>query len=161
MLKSYLKIVLSCCCLWGCASGQSVPKYASLSACGVQVELTQTTQFLTQSLVDRWCGELVDEWAKHVARTSAESALPGWKVVMVDQEYLEHGSQKAHGFTFPDYGFSAIATKPSLFNSNPSAGAKRVESLFKHELSHVIVFRSGIGFVGDHHELFKQIGLPF
>jgi len=140
--------------------------YPINTKCGLRIQLSPKTTYLTAKEIEQWVDELVQFWSQKKGWT--EEAILGsikdTKVDMYDQKFIrtviikdgEHVELTVSAITYPVVKVISIATLP---NGNLDT-KKRVYLLFKHELSHIIAsYLGGYWDQDASHQLFTELGL--
>lgn len=132
---------------------------------GIRVKLSERLKDLSHNDIEYWTEDLVDFWFKTKGwdKDKIYKAISYITLFMYDQEYLERVGQKVNGVTWPSSSVIELATlhKAGLDQSIFTPYHK-VKSLFRHEVSHIIVERAGGIICGngeEHHRLFKEVKL--
>lgn len=132
---------------------------------GIRVKLSDETAHIPASDFEEWTEDVVNFWfeAKGYSKEKSMSYMKKISIFMHDKEHLNRAGMKVNGILWPSKFEIECATLPRNWVEGESSQTpyKRVKSLFRHEVSHVIA-----GYVGKvkmtnevHHALFAEVGL--
>ena len=130
------------------------------TAHGIILYLSPKMRLLPFGTVEEWTLSVLQHWKKCMNWDIAEmrKVLKGIKIHMYDKEYLEISDRKVKGAA---QGKSIwMATIPK--KGSETTPFKIVKSLFRHELSHILVYKFSPNRHMDeeaHHELFRETKL--
>lgn len=133
---------------------------------GLRVKLSEKTADIPASDFEEWTESVVDFWveAKGWAKVKSLAQIKKISIFMYDQEYLNRAGIKVNGITWPSKFEIECATLPKGWVDGSDASYtpyKKVKSLFRHEVSHVLAGYAGkIAFSNEaHHALFAEVKL--
>jgi hypothetical protein len=138
-------------------------KYDFTTKYGIRVMLSPQTKGITSEVFDMWSDSVVDFWheKKGWSKEKCYKRLAKTEIEIYDVEYLERAGMKVNGIMWPS---SFLIEMASFSKGTTTAPIKRIASLFRHEVSHIIA-----GYVGNleagpnggeyHHKLFAEVGL--
>ena len=118
---------------------------------GIQVKQGDKNRCVKED-IDKWSSWTVNFWSKQEACKDAEvDSLQGLLVVCRDEEKLSVLGRYVRGYQ--QYNVIVVGYNGKLAYT---------ESLYKHELSHYIVYKCGVEWNEQvHHDLFKQVKLGY
>jgi hypothetical protein len=129
---------------------------------GITIKPSYQMAWISPDDIDKWTEELIKFWheRKNIDPKKIIKAFNGIRIIFYDQEYLlvnrKNQTWKVNAITFLDKNV-AISTwsKGQTF-----VNRSRIYYLFRHEISHVIVFCC-IGAISqeDSHTLFANVGI--
>ena len=131
---------------------------------GIDVKLSQKTSFLKKELIEKWTESIIDFWtnAEGWDKKSILKALDNLEIFFFDKLYLERYGIKVNGINLI-HGVTSSGKYAIEIATIPKKGLieDRVYSLFRHEVSHVVVgYAGGVPLDNDiHHRLFAKDGL--
>lgn len=129
----------------------------SFSSQGLDIYLSPSFSLLSPEEVNEWLISTIEFWVekRSYMRELILNRLGGLKIVLVDADILISQQMAFNGLFFPDEYKVEIAT---YINGIPSL--EKVKSLFRHEVSHAILFSmEGTVDVYQHHQIFLELGL--
>lgn len=138
-------------------------KYDFTTKYGIRVMLSPQTKGISVDVFDMWSDSVVDFWheKKGWNKEKCYKRLAKTEIEIYDKEYLERAGWKVNGIMWPSSFLIEMASFPK---GTEQASIKRIASLFRHEVSHIIA-----GYVGNleagpnggeyHHKLFAEVGL--
>jgi len=136
-------------------------KYDLVTKHGIKVMRSPMMSGLASAEIEEWTEDAMSFWVekKGWSREKMLKAIAKVRVEMFDEKYIEHDGIKYNGTFWPTSFLMEITTKPKF--EGKRTPIQRVWSLFRHELSHVIVGQvGGIKYDNDtHHALFREMGL--
>ena len=132
---------------------------------GIRVKLSPLLQSLKPADVEVWTENLIQFWhdKKGWNKEIMYKEIGKSFIIMFDEIYIIRDNREVNALTWlPVVPKIEIATlyKPE-FDQSVYTPLMKVESLFRHEESHVIVAKmdSTLSLTEGHHALFKEIGL--
>jgi hypothetical protein len=138
-------------------------KYDFTTKYGTRVMLSPQTQGITKEVFEMWSDSTIKFWCDLYGWSveKCHKRLSQTEIEIYDKEYLERAGWKVNGIMWPS---SFLIEMASLPKGSDTASVKRIASLFRHEVSHIIA-----GYVGnipagpnggeDHHKLFAEVKL--
>jgi hypothetical protein len=138
-------------------------KYNFTTKYGTRVMLSPQTEGITKEVFEMWSDNVVNFWCNLYGWNVEKcyKRLSQTEVGIYDEKYLERMGYKVNGIMWPSSFFIEIASLPKCCNT---ASIKKIASLFRHEVSHIIC-----GYVGNlpagpnggeyHHKLFAEVKL--
>lgn len=139
-----------------------IPEY------NIKVYGSKHTAYLTPDLIKQWVDSVVLFWSENTdwSLTEIKESLSDISIIMIDSDKIEYQKSKKDGQQTVVYA-SALAwpflkiIKIAIFTKNTTMiDESRIESLFRHELSHFPVELIGnITNQEEAHRLFKDKGL--
>jgi hypothetical protein len=128
---------------------------------GIDVKLSPMFDGVTAVPFEKWTEDLISFWNEKRGwdRNKMLSCVSKVGIFLYDELYLERSGVKVNGVTWPNRYEIEMATKPK--EDSGQTPFEKVKSLFRHEMSHVLVGHVGeIPFDNEtHHALFAQVGL--
>lgn len=133
---------------------------------GLRIKLSEKTADIPASDFEEWTEDVVNFWfeAKGWSKEKSMAQMKRISIFIHDQEYLNRAGIKVNGITFPSKWEIEMASLPKGWTDDSEAAYtpyKKVKSLFRHEVSHVLA-----GYVGKvqfdnevHHKLFAEVKL--
>jgi len=130
---------------------------------GTRIILSPQTKNVSVSVFEAWTESVVCFWAEKNGwdKEQCYQKLSQTEIEIFDAEYLERNGYKVSGLVWPSTFLIEVSTFPK---GKSQASMVRLASLFRHEVSHIIV-----GYVGNleagpnggefHHKLFADVGL--
>lgn len=129
---------------------------------GTRVKLSPRTKDISKEVFEGWTDSVVGFWEenKNWGKEKSYKIIGKTAIFVYDEPYLNRAGIKVNGITFPAKYEIEIAALPKI-NITDQTIFDRVESLFRHETSHVITgFVGGVPFDNEgHHKLFAEFGL--
>lgn len=133
---------------------------------GLKIKLSEKTSGITQVEVEEWEDSVVDFWkeAKGWDAELSRKMLGKIEVFVLDETFLNRAGIKVNGITYPGSAKFTIEMA-SLYKEGLDPAVytpyKKVKSLFRHEVSHVLASTVGrVPFNNEvHHKLFADVGL--
>ena len=129
---------------------------------GTLITLSPKTKTIKKDLIEDWTDSVVHFWntIKEWDKEECYRIFGEMEIEMYDEQYLVRAGMNVNGITWPDFCLIEIATLPK---NSDKMSIKRVESLFIHETSHLILEYVGKIIAGDdseiHHKIFEEVGL--
>ena len=119
-----------------------------------------SSRVLTTKILNKWTDDLINFWAeekKIYSSSQVKAALTNSKVYFKDVHLFEYDGQKVCGLAWTDIKTVSIA---SCGTDNVTPDLARMYSLFRHEMSHIIVcYCGGVCEQTASHKLFVDVKL--
>ncbi len=132
-------------------------KFDYITKHGIKLNLSPQSYFLTKEVAEEWTESLIYFWNDKEGwdKKTIIKAVSDVKISLYDKLYLNRYGIKVNGVTFGNDIEIATMPKPGTYKIYD-----KVKSLFRHEMSHVIVSYMGIPIDQEiQHKLFDKDGL--
>ena len=144
--------------IWRVKSKHSLD-FSFQTSSGIKVKLSPKAKCTIDDF-ELWTDFVVSFWNEKEGwdRKEMLKLISKVEIILYDEIYIERSGMKVNGITWPNKYKIEIATYPKY---ELSPDKNRIASLFRHEMSHLIV-----GYIGKipfdnetHHKLFAKDGL--